>query len=119
MDDSILSTTKQICQIDSEYTAFDLDVMTHINMAFATLNQIGIGPVAGYAITGIDEKWSDYEVTTADVPEKAVWLSMVKSYVYLKVRLIFDPPGTSYLLASTEKQIAEMESRLNTFREVA
>lgn len=111
MEPSILKSTKKILQIDPAYTAFDEDIKTHINSAFSTLNQIGIGPVDGFLVEDDDQTWEDFLGTDNR-------LNSVRSYVYLKVRLLFDPPTTSYLLAAYEKQITELEYRLNTYREI-
>lgn len=110
MEDSILKSTKKILGLDPEYMVFDLDIITHINTAFSTLNQLGVGPVNGFSIEDDEATWSDYLVDDLK-------LSSVKTYVYLKVRLIFDPPVTSYLIATFEKQITELEWRLNVQRE--
>jgi len=109
MEDSILIATKKILGLSNDYTVFDLDVMTHINAAFGTLNQLGFDPVV---ISGVDEKWSDLTV------EEHV-LSQIKTYIYLKVRSIFDPPATSFHLEAMKNQILELEWRLNVFREEA
>lgn len=109
---SILTTTKKVLGLEAAYTAFDLDVTTHINAAFSTLNQLGVGPEDGFFIEDATEEWEDF-----DVP--ANQLNLVRSYVYLKVRMLFDPPHTSYLINATNKQIEEFEFRLNMFREVA
>lgn len=110
MEESILLSTKKILGLDAGYTAFDLDVITHINTAFSILNQLGVGPVEGFSIEDDTTQWADY-----DVPLNQ--LQMVRTYVYLKVRVLFDPPGTSFLLESANQQIKEYEWRLNVFRE--
>jgi len=110
MTDSILNSTKKILGLPAEYTPFDLDVITHINSAFSTLDQLGVGPNGGFFIEGPDETWSQY---TAPVNQ----LNQVKTYVYLKVRMLFDPPSTSYLVTAMNEQIKEAEWRLNIFRE--
>jgi hypothetical protein len=112
MEESILKSTKKILGLAESYTAFDLDVATHINTAFSTLNQLGVGPVDGFFISGEEETWSNF-----DVP--ANQLHMVKTYVYLRVRVLFDPPQTSFHLTAANEQIKELEWRLNSFREVA
>jgi hypothetical protein len=111
MEESILTSTKKILGLEADYTPFDLDVITHINAAFSILNQLGVGPVDGFSIEDNSTVWNDY-----DVPENQ--LHLVKTYVFLKVRVLFDPPGTSFLLESANNQIKEYEWRLNTFREV-
>ena len=112
MEESILKSTKKILGLEAAYTPFDLDVITHINAAFSLLNQLGVGPVDGFSIEDATTTWDDY-----DIPENQ--LHLVKTYVYLKVRVVFDPPGTSFLLESANNQIKEYEWRLNVFREDA
>lgn len=113
MDTSILSSTKRILGLPADDTSFDLDVITQINSAFSTITDLGVGPATGFVIddTG-DEEWADFEPTLSTVQ-----LSQVKTYVYLKVRLAFDPPQTSYALEALKEQIREHEWRLNTRRE--
>jgi hypothetical protein len=106
MEQSILTGTKQILGLDESYTAFDFDVITHINSAFATLNQLGIGPDDGFMIEDATAVWDDFY--TDNLP-----LNPVKTYVYLRVRMLFDPPTTSYMIEAMQKQIAELEWRLN------
>lgn len=110
MEQSILTSTKKILGIAGDYTAFDLDIITHINAAFSTLTQLGVGPVEGFMIEDAETEWYDYI-------EDDIQLNTVKSYVFLKVRQLFDPPTTSYLITAMEKQIQEFEWRLNTNRE--
>lgn len=110
MEESILKSTKKILGLAYDYVVFDLDVITHINTAFSILNQLGVGPVEGFAIEDDSALWSDFVVPLNQ-------LSMIRTYVYLKVRSIFDPPGTSYLIEAVNTQIKEYEWRLNSFRE--
>lgn len=108
---SILTSTKGILGLDEAYTAFDLDVTTHINAAFSTLAQLGVGPELGFFIIDNTAQWEDFGVP-------ADQLNMVKSYVYLKTKFLFDPPSTSFQIEAMERQIKEFEWRLNLFREV-
>lgn len=101
--DSILDTIKKLLGIQPEYTSFDEDIIVGINSAFAALNQIGVGPAGGYMIEDNTQTWTDYITTTN--------LNMVKSYVYMKTRLHFDPP-VGGVLESFNRQIAELEWRL-------
>lgn len=110
MSNSILTSTKKVLGIDANYTAFDLDIVMHINSALSTLNQLGIGQDAGFMIEDADAEWADF--LGSDLR-----LNPVKTYVYLRVRLLFDPPATSFHLAAMEKQIQELEWRLNVHRE--
>lgn len=109
-DDSILTSTKKILGVTEEYTAFDLDIITHINSTFSTINQLGIGPSDGFAIENKEEKWSDF-----GLPIKQT--RMLRTYTYMKVRMLFDPPTTSFLIDAINKQISEHEVRLSWFRE--
>lgn len=110
MADSILDSVKQVLGVEEDYTAFDIDILMHINTAFATLNQIGIGPDAGFMIEDASATWDQF---LGDDPR----LNSVKTYIYLKVRLIFDPPATSFVINAIEKQIEELEWRLSVKRE--
>ena len=101
--DSILDTIKKLLGIQPEYTSFDEDIIVGINSAFAALNQIGVGPTGGYMIEDNTQTWTDYITTTN--------LNMVKSYVYMKTRLHFDPP-VGGVLDSMNRQIVELEWRL-------
>jgi hypothetical protein len=111
MEESILTSTKKILGLEADYTPFDLDVMTHINAAFSLLNQLGVGPVEGFSIEDEEAVWDDF----TGVPPNQ--LHLVKTYVYLKVRVLFDPPSTSFLLQAANDQVKEYEWRLNIFRE--
>jgi len=101
---SILQDIKHLLGIPAEETAFDTDVIIHINSALATLNQIGVGPNTGYAITGEDEEWEDFTDLST--------INSVKSYIYFEVRLMFDPPKTGFELGSIERQRTELQFRL-------
>lgn len=105
MSDSILTSTKKILGIDEDYVAFDLDIITHINSAFFTLTQIGVGPVDGFMIEDAEAVWSDFLGENTGV-------ASVKTYVFLKVKMVFDAPTTSYLVSAMQEQIREMEWRL-------
>ena len=110
MTESILTSTKKILGIDSSYTAFDEDILMHINSTFATLNQIGVGPVEGFMISNSTPVWDD-------ILDSDLRLNSVKSYVYLRVRLLFDPPSTSYAMSAIQDQITELGWRISTYRE--
>ena len=102
--DSILESIKKLLGIPKEYTAFDVDVIMHINTAFAILNQLGLGPEGGYGIEGYDEIWDDY-MTSYN-------MSMIKTFIYLKVRLAFDPPSSTALIESMQRTLDELTWRL-------
>jgi hypothetical protein len=110
MEESILKSTKKILGLAEDYTPFDLDIITHINASFSILNQLGVGPVEGFSIYDDEAVWEDFVVPSNQ-------LHLVKTYVFLKVRYLFDPPGTSFLLEAYSNQIKEYEWRLNIFRE--
>lgn len=112
MEQSILTSTKKILGIAEDYTVFDLDILTHINTAFSTLTQLGVGPADGFMIEDASALWTDF-----DPVDDHLNFNAVKSYVFLKVQMLFDPPQTSYLITAKEKQIEELEWRLNTYRE--
>jgi len=115
MENSILTSVKKMLGMAEDYTAFDDDILIHINSVFSTLMQLGIGPIDGFTIEDDTVEWDDY--VTAGVPANE--LNSVRTYVFLKLRLIFDPPQSSYFIASMERQIAEFEWRLNVAREYA
>lgn len=110
VSDSILNSTKKILGLDAEYDVFDLDIMTHINSVFGTLQQLGVGPAEGMFITGPTEVWDTFLKSDSG-------LNQVKSYMYLRVRLLFDPPSTSFAITSMKEQATEMEWRLNVYAE--
>lgn len=110
METSILTSTKKVLGIEEDNTDFDLDVITLVNSAFSTLTQLGVGPSEGFMIEDASADWSEFEVS---VPQE----SLVKTHVLLKVKNLFDPPTTGYLVEETRKQIEEIEWRLNTFAE--
>lgn len=111
METSILISTKKMLGIPEDYDVFDLDVITHINSAFSTLTQLGVGPSNGFMIEDDSASWSDF-IVDGDIE-----YSSVKTYIYLRVRQLFDPPTTSYLISAFNEQIKELEWRLNVHRE--
>jgi hypothetical protein len=110
--DSILDSIKKKLMLDKEYDVFDLDIQTHINSVFMNLHQLGIGPVEGFAIEDAEATWDTF-LGASHSP----LLNSVKSYIYFKVKLAFDPPPTSFHIQSLEKQIAEIEWRLLIMRD--
>jgi hypothetical protein len=107
---SILTSTKKVLGISEEYTAFDEDIIMHINTVFSTLNQIGLGPAEGFQISDATAVWSDF--LAGDIR-----LNNVKSYMFMRVKLMFDPPSTSYLITSMQNQVNQLEWRLSIERE--
>ena len=110
--DSILTSIKKLLGISEAYDHFDTDLIMHINSVFSILNQLGVGPSRGFVITGKDETWNQF---TEDRTE----LEQVKSYIYMKVRLLFDPPASSVVMDSINRMIGEFEWRLNVAAESA
>lgn len=108
--ESILDSTKKVIGLAEDNTDFDVDIIMHINTAFSTLNQLGVGPDDGFAIEDADAVWSDFLMDVLP-------LNNIKTYVYLRVRMLFDPPTTSFTIAAMEKQIEELEWRINVYRE--
>lgn len=111
MEESILNTVKKIVGVDTAYEVFDLDLITHINSVFAILHQLGIGPAEGFFIEDDFAIWSDFFVV--DEPR----YNQVKTYIYLKVRLLFDPPSTSFAIEAMNRQIQELEWRITAMRD--
>ena len=109
--DSVLSSVKKTLGLQPEYTPFDDELVIHVNSVLGTLNQLGIGPVGGFEIQGDAETWSQFFAT--EDPR----YNPVKSYVTLRVRMIFDPPAQQHLTNAFNEQIKELEWRLNTLRE--
>lgn len=112
MYESILNTVKKSLGLDESVNDFDVDLVLHINSVLASLIQIGIGPTDGFVISGSSETWSDF---LGD--DKRI--EMVKSYVAIKVRMIFDPPSNSTLLNALEKCCSEFETRAYFIEEVS
>lgn len=111
--DSILTSIKKMLGPSAEDTHFDPDITMHINTVLMDLGQLGVGPEEGFAISGASETWNDF-IPEADL----IKLEGVKSYVYLRVRLLFDPPINSAVIESINKQIDKLEWRLNVAAEL-
>ena len=112
MENSILISTKKVLGIDASYTVFDLDIITHINAAFSILSQLGVGPAEGFMIEDDTTTWDEFMSTGNS-------LNLVRTYILLKVRMLFDPPTTSFLISAMNDQIKEYEWRLNALREAS
>lgn len=104
--ESILTSIKKLLGIAEDYDHFDPDIIMHINSVFMNLTQIGVGPSAGFGIEDETSVWTDF------IPDTTK-LAAIKSYIFLKVKLLFDPPLSSSVLESYNRQIAELEWRLN------
>lgn len=100
----ILTSIKKLLGIDPKYKAFDDDIIIHINTVFVVLNQLGIGPEKCFQVVNGYETWDEFTTTENE--------NMVRTYVYLKVRLLFDPPTSSVLIDSINNMLAELEWRL-------
>jgi hypothetical protein len=105
-NNSILNDIKKMLGIASDYTNFDTDIIIDINSVFMILNQLGVGPKDGFKITGADETWNNY-VSDEDN------LEAIKSYIHLKVKIMFDPPLNSTVMEAHKQMISEYEWRLN------
>ena len=105
--DSILISIKKLMGLAPEYTHFDQDIIMHINSTFAILNQLGVGPEKGFSIQDDQAKWTDF------FPETPT-LEHVKTYVYLKVQLMFDPPTATAITDAKNRLISELEWRITT-----
>lgn len=110
MTDSILIGTKKIIGVPEEDTSFDIDIITHINSVFSVLQQLGVGPSTGFMVEDDCDEWSDYITDNNQY-------NMVRTYMFLKTKMFFDPPPTSYMIDAMNKQIQELEFRLHVQRE--
>lgn len=104
--ESILTSIKQLLGVTAEDTSFDDDIIMGINTALSVLYQIGIGPSTGFAIHDDIPTWDDYLGDTTKI-------EMVKTYIHLRVKLVFDPPQNSSVLEMMKEQIKEFQWRLN------
>lgn len=105
MEESILNSIKELLGPDSDYSVFDNEILIHINMALSVLTQHGVGPKGGITVTDDSTTWADFLGNESD-------LGMAKTYVYMKVKMAFDPPGNSFLLTNMEEACREFEWRL-------
>ena len=106
MEENILDSIKKLLGIPEDYTAFDQDIMIHVNSVFMILYELGVGPSNGYSLKDGTEKWGDFISDDEN-------LEGIKTYVYMKVKTIFDPPLNSAVLASMKELISEFEWRIN------
>ena len=105
--DSILTSIKKLLGITKECTSFDADLIIHINSVFLILKQLGVGPEKGFSITGEYETWDQF------LPEGSENFEAVKSFMHIKVRLLFDPPTSSVVMEAMNRMANEFEWRLN------
>lgn len=106
MNESILTSIKKLLGISEETIDFDQDIILHINTVFMILFQLGVGPKTGFSISDDSSTWADFL-------GKDTSLEAVKTYIYLRVRLLFDPPSNSFLQESFKRNADELEWRLN------
>ena len=104
--DSILTSIKKLLGIAEEDENFDMDIVMHINTVLLTLTQLGVGPPDGFAIMADQARWSDFLSNSKQ-------FEAVKTYVFLKVRLLFDPPQSSSVIEAMNRSISELEWRIN------
>lgn len=104
--DSILTSIKKLLGIAEDYTHFDAALIMHINSVFAVLKQLGVGPSEGFRINSDAQTWGDFADGSID-------LEPVKDYIFLKVKTIFDPPTSSFVMEANKEMIKELEWRLN------
>lgn len=106
MDDSILNTIKQLLGIDATYEHFDPDIIVHVNSALMKLRQLGVGPKEGFSIKDNSSTWNEFLLDSND-------FEMVKSYIFLNVKILFDPPTSSNVMDAYNRTIEEYGWRLN------
>lgn len=106
MQESILTSIKKMLGIAEDYKHFDADIIMHINTVFMVLMQLGVGPESGFSISDDSAVWGDFLSSSKN-------LEAVKSYVYLRVKMLFDPPTSVTVIQSTENLISELAFRLN------
>lgn len=109
MEESILTSIKKLLGITEDYTHFDQDIVLQINSAFSTLNQLGVGPEAGFSISDASSVWTDF-INDAR-------LNFAKTFVQIKVKLAFDPPTSATLMDSYNRQLDELTWRLSIVNE--
>lgn len=108
---SILNDTKKVLGVDADYEVFDVDILMHLNAALAVATQLGVGPQEGYYVEDSDMTWDELGLSQR-------LLNVMKTFLHLKVRMLFDPPTTSFMITAAETQLKEYESRLNYFAEI-
>lgn len=105
--ESILTSIKKLLGIAEEYDHFDKDIIMHINSVFMILTQLGVGPSEGFSIMDSYAVWNDF------LTDESTQLEAVKTYMYMKVKLMFDPPLSSAVMESMNRMVNELEWRLN------
>ena len=110
MPNSILTSIKKLLGITEEYTHFDPDIIMHINSVFMILSQLGVGPVERFSISDSTSTWDEFVTDSQN-------LEAIKSYMHMKVKLLFDPPQSSAVIEAMNRMISEFEWRLNVAAE--
>lgn len=110
MDESILNTIKKMLGIDEDYNAFDIDIMAHINTALTIAFQFGVG--RQFSISSDEETWGDY------LRDNEAFLQGIKTYVYERVKMVFDPPSSSVAAEASKSMASELEFRMNVYSEM-
>lgn len=113
INDSILNTIKKMLGVSNDYKVFDTDIIVNINSVFSTLIQLGVGPKEGFFISDSLSTWSDFLITE----EEQNKFNFVIQYMYLQVKLVFDPPTSSFVLDAYSNRVKELEWRLNVMEE--
>lgn len=106
MGESILASIKKMLGLEADYLPFDTDIIILINSAFMTLTQLGVGPKDGFSIHDYSTKWSDF------ITNK-ILINSAQEYVYMKVKMVFDPPGNSFVMDAMKQRCNEYEVRMN------
>lgn len=114
VESSILTSIKKMLNVAEADESFDQDIIIHINSAFSTLNDLGVGPQAGFAIEDKEMVWDEFVPNDAD---NMVQHQRIKTYVYLKTRLIFDPPTLPPVASALQAQLDEVTWRILVKRE--
>lgn len=106
--DSILTSVKKMLGLTEEYEHFDADIIMHINSVFMILNQLGVGPESGFSIANKFDSWEDF------LPPENKNFEPVKTFIYLKVKTLFDPPASSIVMEAMNRNLSELEWRIYT-----
>lgn len=112
--ESILNSIKKMLGLEPDYKVFDSQIIVHINSAFMTLNQLGVGPPNGFRLRNEEQTWDEFITNDQNID-----LNAVEEYVYVKVRIVFDPPASSFVLEALKQMAKELEWRLNVQVECA
>ena len=127
MEESIMVTIKKMLGLAADYKPFDTDIIVFINSAMLTLQQLGVGPKTGFLVTGYEQTWKDlndwlwnpfnFETDTIPVIYHGPFIEAIKQYIYICVKMTFDPPSNSFVMEAYKQQKAEYEWRLREHAE--